>query len=321
MRSDAESAIRKAGYLGMRKIREYPARQRSISGPACRYWGIGVHAATVSISPFLALPAPKTIDGTDAMDIARLCRTLSAAALLAVATLGTAPPASAQTRVVLYSEAGQRPLSYEENGAPKGDYIDHFMRVANRIPGYQVEIRFASWARTVEEAKNGNSAGILGVYYRPKERPYLNHSKAFYAEEVAVHCNRDAIEGRTFHHYPDDFAGLRFGNQRNYLAPGPRFFQMVKEGRITMVEGHEFQDLVKKMLVGEIDCVVNPSIVIKEALRSLETRGLPERMRYKSRRALVIKTETVHIGFSKKYEEAHPELAKFRQLFNQAAPE
>ncbi|RZT41805.1 substrate-binding periplasmic protein [Cupriavidus agavae] len=251
------------------------------------------------------------------MDFARLRRILRAALLLA-ATLGPAP-GIAQTTIVLYSEAGQRPLSYEENGVPKGAYIDHVRRVLNRIPGYQVEIRFASWARTVEEARNGNSAGILGVYYRPKERPYLNHSKPFYAEEVAVHCNRDAIEGRTFHHYPDDFAGLRFGNQRNYLAPGPRFFQMGREGRITIVEGHEFQDLVKKMLVGEIDCVVNPSVVIGEALRGLEARGLPERMRYKSRLAMLVKTETVHIGFSKKYEEAHPELAKFRDLFNRAA--
>lgn len=255
------------------------------------------------------------------MRFTRFCRILGAAC---AGWMATSAPAHtpATTTIVLYSEAAQRPLSYEENGTPRGAYIDSVQRVLKRLPPeYRVEIRFASWARVVEEARSGNSAGILGVYYRPKERPYLNHSKAFYAEDVAVHCNRDSVEGRTFRTYPDDFAGLRFGNQRGYLAPGPRFFQFAREGRIQVVEGHEFQDLVKKMLVGEIDCVVNPSVVLNEALVTLEARGLPERMRYKSRRVLNIKAETVHIGFSKKYEETHPELARFRQLFNKAVDE
>ncbi|WP_426990868.1 substrate-binding periplasmic protein [Cupriavidus sp. 30B13] len=250
------------------------------------------------------------------MHLFRPCRLIFAACALWGTTF-----AAAQTTIVLYSEAGQRPQSYEENGMPKGAYIENLNRVLKRMPEYKVQIRFASWARSVEEAKNGNSAGVLGVYYRPKERPYLNHSKPFYTEDVAVHCNRDSVEGRTFHTYPDDFAGLKFGNQRGYLAPGKRFFEFVGEGKIVLVEGHEFPDLVKKMLVQEVDCVVNPSAVINEALVTLEAQGIPERMRYKSRRVMTIKGETVHIGFSKKYEESHPELARFRQLFDQAADE
>lgn len=250
------------------------------------------------------------------MHLLRPCRALFAACVICAA-----PLAGAQTTIVLYSEAGQRPQSYEENGMPRGAYIENLQRIVKRIPEFKVQIRFASWARAVEEAKHGNSAGVLGVYYRPKERPFLNHSKAFYTEDVAVHCNRDSVEGRTFQTYPDDFDGLKFGNQRGYLAPGQRFFQLVKEGRIKLVEGHEFHDLVKKMLVQEIDCVVNPSAVLNEALVTLETQGIPERMRYKSRRVMTIKSETVHIGFSKKYEEAHPELARFRQLFERAADE
>lgn len=235
--------------------------------------------------------------------------------------LGASSIALAEIPFVIYSEAGQKPLSYEENGIPKGAYVENLMRVLKRIPGYKVEIRFVPWARAVEEAKNGSSAGVLGVYYRPQERPFLNHSKSIYTEDISVHCNRDAVRGRPLQHYPDDFAGLRFGNQRGYLAPGPRFFELAKAGKIRIVEGYAFQDLVKKMLVGEIDCVVNPSIVINEALVSLEAQGLPERMRYKSKRILAIKSETVHVGFSKTYEESHPELARFRQLFDKAADE
>lgn len=236
-----------------------------------------------------------------------------------VCLFGAAPFALAQIPVVLYSESGQRPLSYEENGMPKGAYIESLNRVLKRLPEYKVQIRFAPWARAVEEARNGNSAGVLGVYYRPGERPYLNHSRPFYTEDVAVHCNRDSIEGRQLQAWPDDFVGLRFGNQRGYLAPGLRFFQLAGEGKIEIVEGHEFHDLVKRMLVREVDCVVNPSVVINEALVTLEAQGIPERMRYKSRRVMTIKSETVHIGFSKKYEEAHPEQARFRHLFDKAA--
>lgn len=239
----------------------------------------------------------------------------------ALCAFGAPALALAQTSILIYSEAGQRPLSYEDHGTPKGAYVENLMRVLKRIPGYKVEIRFVPWARAVEEAKNGNSAGVLGVYYRPQERPFLNHSKSIYTEDVAVHCNRDSVRGRTLNTYPDDFAGLRFGNQRGYLAPGPRFFEMAKAGKISVVEGQEFQDLVKKMLVGEIDCVVNPSIVLNEALVTLEAQGIPERMRYKSKRILTVKSETVHVGFSKKYEESHPELARFRQLFDKAADE
>ena len=238
--------------------------------------------------------------------------------LVLVAGLLAALNASAAT-LVIYSEAGQRPFSYEENGQPKGFYVENFLRVVRKIPGYDVQIRFASWARAVEEARNGNAAGVLGVYYRPQERPFLNHSKSIFEEEVAVHCNRDAIGNREFHKYPDDFAGLKFGNQIGYLAPGPRFFELAKEGKITIVEGSEFPALVKKMLVGELDCVVNPGIVVNEALIALETKGLPERMRYKSKRVMAVKTETVHVGFSKQYEALHPELKQFRLLFDKAA--
>ncbi|WP_283147893.1 substrate-binding periplasmic protein [Silvimonas soli] len=238
---------------------------------------------------------------------------------LIVGLLLACPLAQAETTITLYSEAGQKPMSYEENGVAKGAYIDQIRRITQQIPGYKVQIKFASWARVVEEARTGNSAGIIGVYYRPQERPFLNHSKPIYREDVAVHCNRDAVAKRTFNKYPDDFAGLKFGNQRGYLAPGPEFFKFAQQGKIVVVEGLEFAGLVKKMLVGEIDCVVNPSLVLDEALNTLQERGLPERMRYKSERVMVIKSETVHVGFSKKYEETHPELAQFRVLFDKAA--
>ena len=227
-------------------------------------------------------------------------------------------PAWAQTVLPFYAETGQRPFSYEENGLPRGYYFDNFQRILKTLPAYRAEIRFAPWARALEEAKNGNAAAVIGVYLRPDERPFLNHSKAIFQEEVAVHCNRETVAGREFTTFPEDFAGLRFGNQRAYLTPGPRFFELVRAGRITLVEGIEFHDLVKKMLVGDIDCVVNPSVVINEALVTLEARGLPERMRARSKRVLTVRTESVHIGFSKKYEEKHPELARFRQLFDQA---
>jgi len=239
-------------------------------------------------------------------------------ALLLLACL-SCQPAWAQKTLLFYSEAGQRPFSYEENGTPKGFYVDSLQRIMKTLPAYRVEIRFVPWARAIEEVKSGNAAGILGVYHRPDERPFLNHSKPIFQEEVAVHCNRDTVAGREFVRYPDDFAGLRFGNQRAYLAAGPEFFAMARARQIQIVEGIEFHDLVKKMLVGEIDCVVNPSIVINEALVTLEARGLPERMRAKSKRIMTVKTESVHVGFSKKYEEKNPELAQFRQLFDRAA--
>lgn len=244
----------------------------------------------------------------------RLTRTL----LLAGLTLAPVPT-WALTTLVFYSEQDQKPMSYAENGQAKGLYSEHFLRIANRIPGYRVEIRFASWARALEEARNGNSAGIIGVYYRPQERPFLNHSKPILQEALAVHCNRDTVRQRRFLHFPQDFAGLTFGNQRAYLAPGPAFFAMVRQGRIKVVEGQSFPGLVKKMLVGEIDCVVNPSLVLDQAITTLETQGLPERMRYKSARIMTIKMETVHVGFSKQYEAHHPALRTFRLWFDQAA--
>lgn len=236
-----------------------------------------------------------------------------------IALLMTVFNVSAQTKIVIYSEAGQRPFSYEENGVAKGFYVENLQRVVKKIPGYEVQIKFVPWARAVEEVKSGIGAGLLGAYYRPLERPFLNHSASIFEEEVAVHCNRDKVENKKLESYPDDFAGLTFGNQRAYLAPGPAFFEMAKQGKITVVDGVEFTGLVKKMLVGEIDCVVNPSIVLNEALIDLESKGLPERMRYKSKRIMSIKTETVHVGFSKKHEEAHPEFKQFRLLFDKAA--
>ncbi len=227
--------------------------------------------------------------------------------------------ASAQTKITIYSESGQRPMSYEENGVAKGFYIESLQKVLKKIKGYDVQIVFLPWARAVEEVRSGVGAGVMGAYYRPTERPYMNHSASIYEEEVSVHCNRDKIGNRKLQNYPADFAGLVFGNQRGYLAPGPAFFEMVKQRKISVVDGVEFSSLVKKMLVGDIDCVINPTIVMNEALAALESKGLPDRMRDNSKRIMAIKTETVHVGFSKKYEEAHPELKQFRMQFDKAA--
>lgn len=239
--------------------------------------------------------------------------------IAALVILLATPCFASDIPIIIYSEAGQRPFSYEENGVPKGAYIENLQRVLKKVPGYNVQIRFASWARALEEARTGNSAGVLGVYYRPSERPFLIHSKGFYKEEVAVYCNREKIAGRTFEAYPDDFVGLRFGNQKGYLAPGPRFFEFAKAGKIAIVEGLEFSGLVKKMLAGEVDCVANPGLVLDEAIKTLESQGLPLHMRQKAKRIMTVQTETVHLGFSRKFEEQYPEIAKFRELFDAAA--
>ena len=69
----------------------------------------------------------------DAMPSLRRCRILVAACMLAAA-----PFAMAETTLVLYSEAGQRPLSFEENGMPKGAYIENLNRILKRIPDFEV---------------------------------------------------------------------------------------------------------------------------------------------------------------------------------------
>ncbi|MFZ6748878.1 substrate-binding periplasmic protein [Undibacterium sp. Ren11W] len=236
--------------------------------------------------------------------------------IVSLLLLLTSHLASAKTSIVLYSEEGQKPFSYQENGAVKGAYVDSLAKILKKLPDYEVKIKLAPWGRAIAEVEHGESAGILGVYYRPDERPFLNHSKAIYLEEVAVYCNREAIKNRQFKQFPDDFAGMSFGNQKAYLAPGAAFFEFAKQGKIKIVEGIEFPNLVKKMLVGELDCVVNPDLVIQMTLKDLAVAGLPERMQDKSSLVMKTKQETVHIGFSKKYEEMHPELKKFRQLFD-----
>jgi len=224
--------------------------------------------------------------------------------------------AGAKTPIVLYSEEGQKPFSYQENGEVKGAYVDSLVKILKKMPDYEVSIKLAPWGRAIAEVEHGESAGILGVYYRPAERPFLHHSKPIYLEEVAVYCNREAIKNRQFKQFPKDFSGMSFGNQKSYLAPGAAFFEFAKQGEIKIVEGIEFPNLVKKMLVGELDCVVKPDLVIQMTLKDLAAAGLPERMQDKSSLVMKTKQETVHIGFSKKYEEKHPELKKFRLLFD-----
>lgn len=239
--------------------------------------------------------------------------------LVALGTLllaGIVNMANAKTLIVLYSEEAQKPFSYQENGKVKGAYVDSLVKVLKKMPDYEVSIKLAPWGRAIAEVEHGDSAGILGVYFRPDERPFLHHSKAIYLEEVAVYCNREAMKHRQFKQFPDDFVGMSFGNQKAYLAPGAAFFEFAKQGKIIIVEGVEFPNLVKKMLVGELDCVVNPDLVIQMTLKDLAAAGLPERMQDKSSLVMKTKQETVHIGFSKKYEETHPELKKFRLLFD-----
>lgn len=215
--------------------------------------------------------------------------------LIAAALLMAAATAQAQTNVRLYADEAYEPYSYKDsNGNAAGIYAEVLKAAAAKLPDYKIDLQTIPWKRALAMIESGEAFGFYPPYRRENLRPWIApYSVPMLEEKVVVWCNSDRVAGKTLAKYPDDYAGLTFGNNRGFLAPGEAFFQMVKDGKIKVDETDDTAVALKKLAAGRNDCYVNDEIAVRHILAKEKIDSA------KLQVTGTVTGETAHVGFSR----------------------
>lgn len=218
--------------------------------------------------------------------------------LLLPAHLVTGGPAAAEQSltvetVTMVQDAGFPPYMMQTPSGPGGIYAEIIREVDRRLPGYQIELQALPWSRALHLVASGRIKTLLGTYQRPKQRPWLRqYSKVITYESLFVYC-RKGVADKTWS-FPDDYAGLVFGNNSGFETPGPAFFDLVAAGRIFLNEEQTTELNLKLLQYGRADCYVQDKSVVDPLLST----GLFDMIEPVKQ----LTYETTHVGFSEAWD-------------------
>jgi polar amino acid transport system substrate-binding protein len=178
------------------------------------------------------------------------------------------------------------------NGAG-GIYAEIIREADRRLPDYAIELTAVPWGRAMHLVQSGRANALVGTYRRLDERPWLRgYSTAFFYESIYVYC-RKGIANRSWS-YPEDFAGLVFGNNNGFQTPGPEFFDMVAKGLIYLFEEQTTDVNLRLIQFGRVDCYVQDESAVGPLLAG-ETYENVEPVRQ-------LTYEAIHVGYSEKWD-------------------
>lgn len=205
-------------------------------------------------------------------------------------------PSPHPTAVTVIGDDNYYPYSYmcHKDKIPKGVYPRILQAAFSKMEQYDVEIVMLPWKEGLQHIKEGNYFAIFPPYHLPDKRPYIApYSMRILEEKNAVFCNPKTLEEHTLEDFPEDFENLRFANNTGFRIGGGRFWQMVKEGKITIDESVGTRDNLQKVIDGKCNCYINDSMAVREMLGNMQHDG-------KVRPVSFIKTEWGHLGYAKK---------------------
>ncbi|WP_147822448.1 substrate-binding periplasmic protein [Salidesulfovibrio onnuriiensis] len=216
--------------------------------------------------------------------------------------------------VVVYGDDAYPPYSYRIDGRMRGIYADILLEAGNRMEGFLIEIRLLPWKKLLEAAANGEVFAVFPPYYRPEERPYLDeYSVPILEEETAVFCNKDVLKASR-PRWPEDYFGLRIGQNLSFETGGDRFNQAVADGDITVEALHGTEDNVRKLLAGEVDCYINDRNAVYWTIKQQNQGDYP--YRYGILQGAVIHREQGYLAYSHDFGASYR--ARFMTEFDRA---
>lgn len=225
--------------------------------------------------------------------------------------LGAAEP----RQVVVLTDNGYPPYSYEVDGQAVGIYNAVLREASQHLSGYRIELRPVPWKRGLAELEAGRALALSPPYNRP-EREYMRYSTPFWQEQLVVYCRADIARApRT--RWPADFLGLRFGNNAGFRPGGKAFWQAVQRGEIQLDEAPDTQGNLLKLINGRTDCYLNDKLSILYVLARLQRRGaINAGQRGELVETTSLNGEQAYIGFSKRGQQRFPYQDDFIQQLN-----
>ncbi len=198
---------------------------------------------------------------------------------LALGLIAWTVTGNAQTAVTVYGDDNYPPYSFRDRGnIARGTYVRILRAAFEKMPSYDVKIDLVPWRRALAYIEEGTGFAVFPPYYFPERRPYIDpYSQPLLTETVQVICRHTVLDVPR-EAYPQDYFGLRFGNNSGFETPGPAFFQAVEDGQITLSEAASTLLNIRKLTAGRIDCYVNDRLAIEVGLReeglTVEEAGL-----------------------------------------------
>jgi polar amino acid transport system substrate-binding protein len=180
---------------------------------------------------------------------------------------------AADINVEVYADEGYPPYSYKENGKAKGIYARILKKAFSRMKGYKVKIKPVPWKRGLSYLKNGKGFALYPPYFHTNDRPYIwPYSIPILDEKVVVFC-REEILARPRPKWPEDYYGLRIGNNSGFKIGGKKFWKAVKEGKIKLQEAKTTTQNIIMLGVRRTDCYINDRLSILWKLKQLKAAG------------------------------------------------
>ncbi len=184
-----------------------------------------------------------------------------------------ATPALAAQDVIIYADDEYAPYSYRDGKEGAGIYAEIITRATNRMVDYNVTIMPLPWKRGLAQLETGKGFAIFPPYKLPKLRPYMDYSAPILEETVVVFMRDEILIKKERQEWPDDFLGLRVGQNLGFRLGGEKFWQAVENGEIFLEEARSTQVNLLKLGLGRIDCYINDRTAILMELNRLKKRG------------------------------------------------
>jgi polar amino acid transport system substrate-binding protein len=179
---------------------------------------------------------------------------------------------AANIAVTIYADDGYPPYSYLDKGQPAGLYYEIVKAAVAQMTGYKVDIKPVPWRRGMALLKSGKGFALYPPYKNTKDEPWTwPYSEPLLDEHVVAYCNPKALKKPSGLQWPDDFFGLRVGNNAGFIVGGEQFDQAVKDGKIELHEARDSLANIRKLRLGRIDCYINDRQAILWTLKVLQS--------------------------------------------------
>lgn len=229
-------------------------------------------------------------------------------------------------KVILGYDESYAPFIYKtKDESPAGAYIDSILPAIKKMTNFHFEFKPMTWKRLEETTKSDSAMIGIGFYNRPQMRPWITkYSKPIFFEEVGLFCRSSVITNHPIKKYPQDLKGLKVGMVRGYATGGDEFQKEAVEKKFELKEYTRNLDLMKDLLIKNIDCTINAKVVFETdkaiSLQRLASMGSPtelnNRIDDKIDMTYLISSESVHLVIGDAALKKHPEIGKFIEEFD-----
>lgn len=154
-------------------------------------------------------------------------------------------------------------------------------RAVDRMPDYSATFQVVPWARAKDLTKKGKAFAIFPPYFHAHDwltddtkEPYIwPYFLALHFQSDVVICNEEVVVNAPKPNFPEDYKGLTFVMFRGDGRAGPKFYEMVERGEITLQHVNKTDQIFPILQAKRSDCTATSELPFKWNIRKLKISG------------------------------------------------